>query len=287
LWWLNDSFLDTAISWLGMLWRYDINSNEWTWMSGDSAGATPHYGNIGIADSLTQPGFNYTFSRWKDASGNLILFGGQNTYGHSNNLWSYNPTNNLWTWFGGDPTLSFGIYPAYCTIDSLSIPAPRWENRACWSTNNSDRLWTYGGQTNGIFPNDLWYYDVKHKLWFLVYGDEDNHPSPTYGTKGVVSFSNDPGGRTGTVSWKDASGNLWLYGGQLAGLGDPKYYGELWKFIPDSSCFQIFTSVANTIFDSTISLFPNPAVFIRLMTFGKPSGRWIYQVKHAAVSTMN
>jgi hypothetical protein len=42
-----------------------------------------------------------------------------------------------------------------------------------------------------------------------------------YGTKGVASSSNVPGGRVGSVSWTDADGNLWLFG------GDYQYYDSL------------------------------------------------------------
>ena len=49
-----------------------------------------------------------------------------------------------------------------------------------------------------------------------------------YGTLGVASSSNFPGGRVGAISWADSSGNLWLFGGNgydsagTAPFGDPK-----------------------------------------------------------------
>jgi len=34
-----------------------------------------------------------------------------------------------------------------------------------------------------------------------------------YGSLGVASASNIPGGRVGAISWTDSSGDLWLFGG--------------------------------------------------------------------------
>ena len=42
-----------------------------------------------------------------------------------------------------------------------------------------------------------------------------------YGTKGVPAAANVPGARTGSISWKDSSGNLWLFGGY--GYGSTTY----------------------------------------------------------------
>ena len=44
-------------------------------------------------------------------------------------------------------------------------------------------------------------------------GSINTSQTGVYGTKGIASPINVPGGRTGAVSWKDSSGNLWLFGG--------------------------------------------------------------------------
>ena len=48
-----------------------------------------------------------------------------------------------------------------------------------------------------------------------------------YGTQGVPSAANVPGGRYGSVSWIDSSGNLWLFGG--AGRNGP--LNDLWSTV--------------------------------------------------------
>ena len=55
-----------------------------------------------------------------------------------------------------------------------------------------------------------------------------------YGTLGVTSSSNVPGARSGSVSWIDGGGNLWLFGGS-GGAGDPSGdLNDLWEFNPSS-----------------------------------------------------
>lgn len=53
-----------------------------------------------------------------------------------------------------------------------------------------------------------------------------------YGTLGTPAPTNVPGGRDGSVSWTDLSGNLWLFGGggySATGFG---YLNDLWEFNP-------------------------------------------------------
>ena len=55
-----------------------------------------------------------------------------------------------------------------------------------------------------------------------------------YGTLGTPAAGNVPGGRLNAVTWIDAQGNLWLFGGygmdsQQHGLG---YLNDLWVYQP-------------------------------------------------------
>jgi len=52
-----------------------------------------------------------------------------------------------------------------------------------------------------------------------------------YGTQGVTAAANVPGARDGAVSWIDASGNLWLFGGWGAdSAGNWGDLNDLWEF---------------------------------------------------------
>jgi N-acetylneuraminic acid mutarotase len=54
-----------------------------------------------------------------------------------------------------------------------------------------------------------------------------------YGTLGIASSSNVPGGRVGAISWTDGNGNLWLFGGNgYDSAGTLGILNDLWEFSP-------------------------------------------------------
>lgn len=64
--------------------------------------------------------------------------------------------------------------------------------------------------------------------------------TPVYGTLGVASASNTPGGRDSAVAWIDSSGSLWLFGGfgydSASGTGGTSgYLNDLWEFNPTTN----------------------------------------------------
>ncbi len=70
------------------------------------------------------------------------------------------------------------------------------------------------------------------KEWTWVSGSSVVNVQGVYGTQGVASASNVPGARSGSVSWTDNGGNLWLFGGWSydatgAFAGE---LSDLWKF---------------------------------------------------------
>jgi hypothetical protein len=56
----------------------------------------------------------------------------------------------------------------------------------------------------------------------------------TYGTLGTGAPGNSPGARYLPVSWPQASGNLWLFGGvdYLLPSGPTVYFNDLWEYAP-------------------------------------------------------
>lgn len=81
--------------------------------------------------------------------------------------------------------------------------------------------------------------------WTWMSGSSTAGARGVYGTLGIASSSNVPGARSGSVSWIDGSGNLWLFGG-LGGAGDPSGdLNDLWEFNPSSKEW-IWVSGSNT-----------------------------------------
>jgi hypothetical protein len=68
-------------------------------------------------------------------------------------------------------------------------------------------------------------YNSAPGQWTWVSGSNQADATGVYGNQGVPSASNTPGARLYAVQWTDASGNLWLFGGE----GAPN---DLWEFSP-------------------------------------------------------
>jgi len=68
--------------------------------------------------------------------------------------------------------------------------------------------------------------------WTWVSGSDLANQPGIYGTQGTAASSNAPGARQQAVSWTDASGNFWLFGGSgfdsIANSGPP--LNDLWKY---------------------------------------------------------
>ncbi len=81
------------------LWRYNIASGQWTWMTGQPAGSSlglPVYGTLGVPSPANTPGSRTYGVTWVDSEGNLWLFGGAGydstgTVGYLSDLWRYTP----------------------------------------------------------------------------------------------------------------------------------------------------------------------------------------------------
>jgi hypothetical protein len=149
-------------------------------------------------------------------------------------------TNVTWTWVKG--TNAINQHGAYGT---LGVPNPantpgarRWF--ALWA-EGLGTCWLFGGigcaAAGGSGQlNDLWRFDPASSNWTWIKGTNVINPVGTYGTRGVPAATNTPGARYAPATWLDASGALWLFGGNgYAAAGGPGYLNDLWKFDPASS----------------------------------------------------
>ena len=79
--------------------------------------------------------------------------------------------------------------------------------------------------------NDLWKYDPAINEWTWINGGNTIENNGVYGTQGIAAVNNKPGARDAGVSWKDKSGNLWLFGGiGFSESGPYGYVNDLWKY---------------------------------------------------------
>ncbi len=59
--------------------------------------------------------------------------------------------------------------------------------------------------------NDFWKF--SNNEWTWVGGSTTANTLEYYGTLGIASSFNSPGGRSGSVSWTDSYGTFWIFGG--------------------------------------------------------------------------
>jgi hypothetical protein len=175
--------------------------------------------------------------------------------------------HNDWTWIDAPNSANnygaAGLPPATPPSKNTNFPGGR-QFAASW-TDSAGNKWLYGGwglEVAGKTPPDLpgllddfWLYDPGSNGWIpagvpidtaTVGGvttdkadlsraqSTDVGSSAAFSTAAVIDPGN-PGGRWGSISWSDGSGNLWLFGGQCAcGSGATGLVNDLWEFAPGS-----------------------------------------------------
>jgi len=227
---------DSVLGELNDLWKYNIASDEWTWVNGDSVVKQKGvYGVKGIAAINNKPGARYVSASWKDLNGNLWLFGGRgfdkdSAYGNLNDLWKYDVVSDQWSWISGDKIINqTGVYGSRCIATSLNVPGARMGGHSN-RVDDCGNFWLFGGLKEGVgIFNDLWKYNVAANEWTWVSGDNIPNQSGVYGALSIASLTNKPGSRTGAVTWGNKDG-FWVFGGIVSGN---KKFNDLWKFIPD------------------------------------------------------
>jgi len=147
-----------------------------------------------------------------------------------------------WTWVTGSNVLAQGyqgqpgVYGTLGTPNSTSTPGSR-SAPARW-TDKHGNLWLFGGNgfdaVAGPLPlNDLWKFDPFAKQWAWMGGSNAGSQAGVYGTLGTPSTTNIPGARMYSLTWTDANGDFWLFGGAgMDASGARGYLNDLWEFNP-------------------------------------------------------
>ncbi len=220
---------------LNDLWKYDVVSGMWTWMSGASIiNQSGNYGVKGVADVLNIPGARTNPATWSDDD-NLYLFGGtgfdsQGDVSYLNDLWKFNLTTNQWTWIEGSELVrQKGKYGTKGEYSTSNYPGGR-SSSLSWQDDNGS-IWLFGGVGLGIHDaaqvtSDLWNYIPATGEWAWISGPNFTSNTGNYYEQGIASVDFNPGARASAVRWLDEDNNLWLFGGQKFGV----YYNDLWKF---------------------------------------------------------
>lgn len=216
--------VDGTSSFLNDLWRYDIYTGEWTWLSGapgtlNSNGqfgdqGTPHVDNVPSARRIAQG--------WlAQDNNNLWLFGGQGVgssgtqAGDLNDVWRYDTTQNKWEWVRGSSSINpVGDYGVKGQASAQNDPPGRGA-AGTW-VGADGRLWMFGGMQNfnsSQLPQDCWAFDTATRQWTWVMGTSTLFKAGQYGTLNERAPDNIPGSRFSPSIWRAPSGTVWFYGG--------------------------------------------------------------------------
>ena len=221
---------------LSDLWKYDPSTNQWTWVWGsDVLQSNPYCDGTGNESALNEPGPRKNATASIAPNGKVYLFGGEdnNTYKYISSLYIYNPNTNLWN-CQFNSTSREAYYGVQGVASSAHKPGGR-KNSYSW-LDNAGNFWLFGGygygesQGNWGGQNDLWQYDIVLKKWVWIKGSKIPSQFGIYGTLGIPSSLNNPGGRDDFAGWIDNSKNLWIFGGD--GYGESvsgRYLNDLWK----------------------------------------------------------
>lgn len=223
---------------LNDLWKYNIISNEWTWMNGANVINGPsHYGLLRIESASNQiPARDESSCTWT-INNEFWIYGGVVNSGLFNDLWRYNWFTNNWTWMKGGAQLNqppnHGILGV---ADEFNDPGGRFAY--CSWLNCDGNLLFFGGENSKTY-NDLWLYDRATNYWTWVDGSGNPNPDGNAGAYCEQGEAFNPAGRTeNRARWRDAKGNLWLFGGFK--MGAPiSIYSDLWRYNPANQSWAL------------------------------------------------
>ncbi len=234
----------SSSGYLNDLWKFNITTNTWTFVKGDLISNLPGvYGTQGIAAPSNRPGARFGSTTWIDASGNLWLFGGNgysaSSFGQLNDLWKFTPSTNNWTWMKGDNSVNQNTVYGTQGIHAISNKPGARSHGVSW-TDASGGMWMFGGigftASASGYLNDLWKYEPMSNEWTWMSGGSATNAYGSYGSQGIPAVSNIPGSRSESISWFDASGKLWLFGGTgYAASGTGGNLNDLWNYKPGTN----------------------------------------------------
>lgn len=249
--------------------------SPWIWVMGSNTTNAPGvYGTQGIAGSGNTPGARTGAASGIDGMGNLWLFGGADKNGSLyNDLWKFAPSMATWVWVSGDKTPnSIGIYGNRGIAAAGNVPGAR-AGAFLW-IDSAGYIRLYGGSGydslgfsyNNSALDDFWAFNPSTGLWTWVSGSNVAGDPGAYGTMGVAAPGNMPPARDSAVTWLDAVGDLWQFGGS-GPLPPPNYtddqgvFNDLWTYSPATGLWTWVSGIQGAVADgSTVAVYGTQGV---------------------------
>lgn len=216
----------------GDLWKYNMQTNNWTCLNLAPVGTEPVYGQPSVPGIGVYPNKRTGATCWTQGNYLYLFAGATEAYGNRNDVWRYDITTQLWTWLKGGQGSAGEEWGTVGVEDSLTRPGAR-TGMACEVLG--DMVYIMGAY------NQVWRYNMSSNNWCVKYGIPDYLVSssdsllinPNYGVQNVYSPNNSPGYRVGVKSWSK-DGSLFLFGGNTAYTSIyaaySHYHNDIWQF---------------------------------------------------------
>lgn len=220
------------------VWKFDIQTYEWTWMHANSSTTLPVFGVMGVYDPVNTPGgVDETACAWGVDTVAYFFGGRSSSSNYYSGLWEYNKNINQWRWIKGSQGYNEnGFYGTKYVEDANNQPPgrsvyARWKDAA----NN---LWFYGGSKSygGINFQDIWRYSPASNNWTWMGGDTTtNTVEGVYNAPCDTGFSLPNATQENRAACVAANGMFWLFGGFDYTAAYTRSYNTLWLFNPTSN----------------------------------------------------
>ncbi len=218
------------------LWRYNIATNQWTWISGESSPSA--FGKNGIkgvpSASNYPPPRGESACSWTDSKNNLWLFGGSGPFDNLNDVWKYNISTNEWSWeFGANGGL---VYPVYGII-GVESPSNDPGSRCVYSRyfDGGNNLYIFGGTGINGNHSDIWKYNLTSGMWTWVGGPNGLNDNGSYTAYCDDNDINLPANRMESRTSCGNSCGLWIFGGSSNSATE---LNDLWHYSFKTNSFE-------------------------------------------------
>jgi gliding motility-associated-like protein len=229
---------------LNDLWKYDISTNQWTWMKGSSFTGNPgNYGTQGVPAMSNCPPARGHCSSWTDLNGDLWLFGGFGGGGNNvsyDDVWRYSISTNMWTWMRGSagPNNTPPNHGVLGVPAQSNTPGGRWTD-SHWRDSNGN-FWLFSGMTGSFSTSyaDVWKLNPATLLWTWMGGANTTNFTDSFTVKCSLNGGSPASADLNTVCWIDECDRLWQFGGEGRNPSSVGYTNSTWFFDPASGKFK-------------------------------------------------
>lgn len=230
------------------LWRFNISSSLWTWMSGSLTALQPSVVSVKGSSSASDCPSSRKQCGLVSDNNCLYLFHGYGlamsttALGGVNDVWKYNITTGWWSWIAGggqsSTSITLNTYEVGASLNTYnSSYTPGAMDGAFYSYYASHSLVTvFGGigyDVSGTiaYKNTLWVFNISSFQWLL-----SSNKGSRYRTVNMTDDSSFPYPRiAGSASFAEALNSMLVFGGTddaptPTNTGYKNAYNDVWRF---------------------------------------------------------